>query len=383
MKITFYSNFFTHHQEPFCLEMVKRYGNDFKFVSTIKIPEERLNLGYKNLDNKYDFIVRAYENKKEYDRALKLAIDSDIVIMGSTSDEYIEERLKQDKITFRYCERIFFDGIRTWANTDKRNMIKQKHLKYRENKNLYMLCASAYGTNDFLKIGAYKNKTFKWGYFPETINHNTDKLMLKKSQNNPITIVWVGRFISCKHPEYMVKLAQSLKQEGYLFKIKMLGTGKLFQTIKEAIKQYNLEEEIELLGGVASDKVHYYMEEANIFAFTSDKKEGWGAVLNEAMNSMTAVIANKYIGAVPFLIEDGENGLMYKTFNEFYNKTKELINNKDLREKLSKNAYKTITEEWNSKKGTENLIKLFEGIVKGKIPNIEKGPASKAVKVKE
>lgn len=383
MKITFYSNFFTHHQEPFCLEMVKKYGDDFKFVSTIRIPEERLNLGYKNIDDKYDFIIRAYENQVEYNRALKLAIDSDIVIMGSTSDEYIEERLKQDKITFRYCERIFFDGIRTWLKQDKRNMIIQKHLKYRKNKNLYMLCASAYGTNDFSKIGAYKGKTFKWGYFPETIKYNIDELILKKSQNSPIIIVWVGRFIPCKHPEYMIKLAQNLKQEGYTFKIKMLGTGKLFGAIQEAVKQYNLEENIELLGGTPSEKVRKYMEEANIFAFTSDKKEGWGAVLNEAMNSGTAIIANKYIGAVPFLIDDRRNGLIYTTFNEFYNRTKELIENEKLRETLSKNAYKTIEKEWNSKNATENLIRLFEGVLKNKIPNIEKGPASKAVKVKE
>ena len=26
MKITFYSNFLTHHQLPFCLEMYKKYG---------------------------------------------------------------------------------------------------------------------------------------------------------------------------------------------------------------------------------------------------------------------------------------------------------------------------------------------------------------------
>ena len=37
MKIIFISNFLTHHQLPFCLEMVERYGDDFKFISTIKI----------------------------------------------------------------------------------------------------------------------------------------------------------------------------------------------------------------------------------------------------------------------------------------------------------------------------------------------------------
>ena len=37
MKVTFYSNFLTHHQVPFCLEMQKRLGDDFKFVGNNKI----------------------------------------------------------------------------------------------------------------------------------------------------------------------------------------------------------------------------------------------------------------------------------------------------------------------------------------------------------
>ena len=30
-----------------------------------------------------------------------------------------------------------------------------------------MLCASAYTASDFAKFGCYKNKCFKWGYFPK------------------------------------------------------------------------------------------------------------------------------------------------------------------------------------------------------------------------
>ena len=51
MKVVFLSNYLNHHQLPFCLEMYKKYGNDFKFVSTVKINEERLRLGYKDMDS--------------------------------------------------------------------------------------------------------------------------------------------------------------------------------------------------------------------------------------------------------------------------------------------------------------------------------------------
>ena len=143
MKVTFYSNFLTHHQVPFCLEMQKRLGDDFKFVSTMKIFQWRLDLGFKDLDQEYDFVVRAYENKESYEEAKKLALESDVVIIGSTTDELIEERLKQDKLTFRYRSRIFLfiDGFfKTIFNKEKLNLLYTRHIKYKKNKNLYLLC---------------------------------------------------------------------------------------------------------------------------------------------------------------------------------------------------------------------------------------------------
>ena len=183
MKVTFYSNFLTHHQLPFCLEMQKRLGEDFKFVSTVKIFQWRLDMGFKDLDKEYDFVVRAYENEETYQQAKQLALDSDIVIIGSTTDDCIEERLKQDKITFRYRSRIFFfpDGFwKTIFNREKINLFYTRHIKYRKNKNLYLLCANGYGANDFNKLNLYKNKMYKWGYFTEVEQCDIEKLINQK-----------------------------------------------------------------------------------------------------------------------------------------------------------------------------------------------------------
>lgn len=91
MKVVFISNFLTHHQVPFCIEMQKRLGDDFKFISTLKIFDWRLKLGFKDLDDKYDFVIKAYENETLKEKAKELALNSDIVIIGSTTDELIEE----------------------------------------------------------------------------------------------------------------------------------------------------------------------------------------------------------------------------------------------------------------------------------------------------
>lgn len=381
MKVTFFSNFLTHHQVPFCLEMQKKLGNDFKFVSTVKIFQWRLDLGFKDLDKEYDFVVKAYENDDEYEKAKKLALESDVVIIGSTTDELIEERLKQDKLTFRYRARIFIflDGFfKTIFDKEKMKLFFNRHIKYRKNKNLYLLCANAYGANDFNLFRLYKDKIYKWGYFLETNKYDIKELINKKEQNEKIQIVWVARFIKWKHPEIVLKLAKNLKQQNYNFNIKMLGTGILENKIREKIKKENLEDVIEVVGQVPSDKVKDYMEEANIFIGTSDSREGWGAVINESMNAGCVVIANQRMGSVPFLIKHKENGLMYNNYKDLENYVKNAIENKELRETLGTNAYKTITEEWTSSIAANNLTDLFESIVNGNEIEINEGPASKA-----
>ena len=383
MKVTFYSNFLTHHQVPFCLEMQKLLGDDFKFISTIKIFQWRLDLGFKDLDKEYDFVVRAYENDDEYAKAKKLAGESDIVIIGSTTDDLIEDRLKADKITFRYRSRIllFTDGFwKTIFNKEKWHMLYQRHLKYKKNKNLYMLCANAYRANDFGAFGLYKNKMYKWGYFLETDYYDIDKLIKDKEKNEKIEIVWVARFINWKHPEIAILLAKKLKEQGYNFKLKMLGTGNLEEEMKRRIKRLKLEYVVEIVGQVASDKVKDYYKKANIFIGTSDSNEGWGAVVNEAMNAGCVVIANKKMGSVPLLINNKENGIIYGKYKELEDAVKLVIEDKELRQKLSKNAYEFITEKWTAKIAAENLVELFKSIIDGKEIKIKDGPASKANK---
>lgn len=379
MKIVFYSNFLTHHQLPFCQEMYKKYGDEFKFVSTEKINEERISLGYKNMDDDYPFVLKAYENEEKYDEALKLAVDSDVAIIGSTtSDIYAKERLKQDKLTFRYYARIFYNGVFSIFDFKNLKKVYDRHFKYRKNKNLYLLCASSYSPNDFNKLGMYIDKCFKWGYFPECKTYNIEELIAKK-ENDIVKILWVGRFIKEKKPQYVVKLAKKLKQNKINFKIEMLGNGKLFDKIQKQIKNNNLEKEIKLVGSVKSDKVREYMEKSNIFICTSTKWERWGVVLNEALNSGCAVVANKDIGGVPFLIGNNKNGIAYNnSFKDFYEKTLKLIEDKKLREEYSINAYNAITNLWTAKNAADNFEKLVKTILENKENVVKEGPASTA-----
>ena len=125
------------------------------------------------------------------------------------------------------------------------------------------------------------------------------------------------------------------------------------------------------------------MEQSQIFLFTSDRNEGWGAVLNESMNSACAVVANRAIGSVPFLIDDGVNGDIYEDGNidDLYQKVKAILDHPARRIEKSKNAYTTITEEWNAETAAERFVALVDECGAKPKP-FHNGPCSTAERIR-
>ena len=386
MKVTFFSNFLNHHQLPFCLAMCKLTDNNFTFVATEKIPQERLDMGYADMNSAYPFVLRAYESEVAEQEAMKLALESDVIITGSAPEKYTVSRIEQHKLTFRYSERIYKKGIwRALSPTGSRVMHK-KHTKYK-GEPLYMLCASAYTAMDFAIQGAYIDKTYKWGYFPEVKQYDIAELMGKKLsvtsgglKHPQASILWAGRLIGWKHPDASIQLAASLKEKGYSFRMSIIGNGEMNAQLEKMITDNNLSDCVEMLGAMPPEKVREHMERADIFLFTSDFHEGWGAVMNESMNSGCAVVASHAVGSVPFLIQDGVNGIVYKNGNQrdLNRAVKELLDNPEKRRKMGCAAYQTMTEQWNGETAARRFLTLCDALKNGGNTPYDDGPCSKA-----
>lgn len=373
MKVAFLTNFLTHHQTPFCNSMYESLGDNFTLIVMRSADLEQKKLGYKELNDLYPFVVKVYEGEEKERKALSICEEADVVILGSAPEKYVKKRLEQNKLTFIYTERIFKKGL-MYAFYPP--MIKHMFRKftYKRDKNQYYLCAGGYVARDINAFTHTPEKFFKWGYFPEMKEYpDIDEMIDKKERNS---IVWVARYIDWKHPEIAVQVGKRLLNDGYNFTINMIGNGALLEEIAILIEKEGLSEHIHLLGGVDSDKVREYMERSEIHIFTSDRQEGWGAVLNESMNSACAVVANKDIGAAPFLLKDGENGFVYRTVDELYAKVRTLLDNPETRKEISKNAYKAIVNEWNSDIATERLLDLCNKLLRGEKTEYLRGPCS-------
>lgn len=380
MKVALISNYLNHHQLPFCQAMDRYTDGNFYFIATEPISDSRKKLGYVDMDKQYPFVITTYDSEENLKRAKALALDCDVVIIGSASDGFITERLKKNRQTFKYSERFYKKGISLKYFPRALVGAWLHHGRFQKYP-LYMLCASAYTAADCAIFGNYLERTYKWGYFPEVKEQNLDELFACKRMNKKTSILWVARLIGWKHPDASIYLAERLKKNGYSFDMNLIGIGEMEEQLKASIHDKGLEDCVHMLGAMAPDQVRVHMEQADIFLFTSDFNEGWGAVLNESMNSGCAVVASHAIGSVPFLIKDGENGFIYKNGDEedLYKKVKRLIENPELREAMGKQAYGTLADTWNADVAAGRVLKLAEALINGENTELFlEGPCSKA-----
>lgn len=361
MKIAFYSTFLNHHQIEFCDKMYEMLGDNYYFFASKDIPEDRRDQGFSTYSRPY-----CYNISQDLDYAHDVFLNADIVILAIHLDDWLEERIRSNKIVFLYLERLFKDKpsfirlIRSFAYS---------FLHYHPLRRLpiYVLAASAYTSKDYNSLGCFVGRCYSWGYFPPLKCIEFDRLVEKK-QHKEIMILWAGRLLPFKNPNSVINVADLLREENIDFKIDIIGDGILRDELQNCIENHALQDKITVHGFLPQEKVREYMERANIYLFTSNRGEGFGAVLTEAMNSGCIVIASETAGATNLLIKNEENGLVYSndSTKELAEITLKVAKGQYDSEKMSRNAYNTIIYEQNGIVAAERLYETCESLIKGK-----------------
>lgn len=377
MKLLYISNFYHHMWKSMSEELDRLTDGQYRFIETAELSEDRIKLGFQN--DRPSYVIQYNEStKNEIDQMI---MDADAVIIGASALSIISRRIKKKELTFRYSERLY--------KTRSRYLKYPVHL-YRniKTKGCYLLCSGAFVAKDFIRTGGFKGRCYKWGYFPEVKKYeSTAALMNNKNsiKNGVVSIVWAARLIPLKHPEMAIEAARRLRDAGYKFELNIIGIGPLQQKTALLVKSNNLEEFVHLRGAMPPSEVRKYMEEGDIFLMTSNRQEGWGAVINEAMNSGCAVVASHSVGSVPFLINHEKNGLCFKSENmdDLYIKVKLLMDNPEMRKQYGMNAYETMVKNWSGSTIAKNLLTLVDELQHGLKPSIMEGPCSPATIIKE
>lgn len=371
MIITLVSSYLNHHQLLLC-NILRERCDKFYYVSTGRIPKERLEFGYKELDYEYDFVLRTYDGSTTEEQLKDVFTKSDVVIFGSCPSSFIKYRMNLNKLSFLFSERFFKKGVWRRFIPFTRKKVLDRIVQFKD-KNIYVLCASAFLTWELSLLGFPAEKCYRWGYFPQV--DFLEKYPERK--NSQLKILWVGRMIDCKRSETALKACRALLKSGADFHLDFIGDGEKKDKLIALSDKYGLTSHVTFWGSMSSENVRKAMLKSDVFLFTSDYREGWGAVLNEAMSCGCAVLASSAVGSVPFLIDDEKNGLIYKygSQKDFNKKLIRLANDRDLCRKLGENAIDTIAKGYSPKLAVDRLLEFVKSEDKSEV-SFESGPMS-------
>jgi len=379
MKIVFVTNFISLHQSHIADELYRLCDGDYTLVeltgsrNPLKMVPELLERPY---------LLQAWKGEAEQKRAMELVREADVMMCGGNVSvlPYERERQRTGKLLFDVSERYLKRGIINALSPTIRRYIWNYYTG--NHSQMYKLCNSAFLANDLRLLGMYKNRCFKWGYFTKVSELDIDSVLAARSKDK-VRIMWVSRIIDWKHPELPVLLGQRLQQDGVDYEINMLGRGDMKDKIAQLIADTHQTDRVHLLGTLPNDEVMQMMREHNIFVFTSDRQEGWGAVLNEAMAQGCCPVVADEIGAAPFLINDGQNGMLFKSrkVESLYEKVRWLIDHPAEREEMGRQAYLSMRNLWTPEIAAQRFYELSENLLAGKQIEFDEGPCSKALPV--
>lgn len=376
MKIVLVTNIVNHYMLPLIEELNKMDGVEAYCVETMELPQKYVKIGFLKFEDRKT-IIRSWKDKKSWNQAMNLALTADVMIIGASPRVFERERLKRNLLTFEYMERPLKRGFfNMFSPTNIKNQLHY-HLLFK-NKPLYMLCFSAFVAYDQYRMHAFKDKCYKFCYLPKIEEQVVDDVMSLKRKSSKIKILWCARFLNWKHPEMAVLLAERLAKDGYDFEINMIGSGALLPKIQGLIKQKGVQNYVNLLGNFPNPEVLKIMKEHHIYLFTSDQREGWGVVLNEAMGQLCCPIASDRLGASPYLISHKQNGLFFKSedMDSLYQSAKYLLDNPDRMEDMAINAYRTVHDVWSPHYVAERFVRLSQALLSGNKSPYTEGPCS-------
>lgn len=380
MQIVFFSNFINHHQANVADELYKLTNGNYTFVELCPIYDWLLKGGYSDLSSR-PYVLQAWRNKENMDRAMELLYSADVALFSCPESwKYEALRAKTGKLTFDVSERWLKRG---WLNLMSPRLLKYFWYYYTvfSHENVYKLCSSAFACGDHYKLHSFKDRCYQWGYFTKVDESFSVETHLAVSTLGSMhTLMWCARFLKWKHPELPILMAERLKSKGYEFMLDMYGSGVELERTKALAEKLGVSDVVSFKGNIPNDEILSAMRQHEIFLFTSDKNEGWGAVTNEAMSNGCAIVASDAIGSVPFLIKNGENGYIFKSCNldSLCEKVETLLDNPAKRKQFTINAYRIMCNVWSPKNAAKNFLQLVNDIQNGTEVSIENGPCSKA-----
>ena len=356
MRVLLLTNMPSYHQIELAQAFEAQLGaGNFCLGIYAPISADRLEMNWQD-SYQADYLLR-YSESSEARTALHKWIESaDLVIQGRFPINLLRTRIAAGGLTFAYQERIWKKGFSILRFISRLPHLYKNYWSVNRN-NYHLLAAGAYAANDLTRLGMFKNRCWKFGYF---IAGKTG--VTRPAIDAKIGIVWCGRLMALKQPFKALEIVAGLRDKGVDLHLTMIGGGELESDVKAAVTKMQLDECVELTGWQSVEQVNAHMASADISLMTSNQREGWGLVINEAINNGCFVVANQAAGAARWLVKDGETGIVYHDdqIDQVVERLAELCKDRERLRQMAQQANLNLTQNWSTQAAAQRIIRLSE-----------------------
>lgn len=334
------------------VEAVKKNNINLEILNSRKSP---LTLEAKDIYSKLFVVIKFIYEHIRLKKLLENKLDDfkpDIIIVNNPKTLSLIKKSKKYKIVFFAREWMLPQQIKKRS----KNMFTKKVDSF--------ICVSQASRHALYAGGISQLKNIY--VVPNSITVDKD---IKRNNVSELNIIHCGGFLPTKGQLTIIEIAKKLKYYIPDFKIYMVGivyttirSEKFLKEIERKIKQFNLEENIEII--INSKNMNELYVKSKILLHPSET-EGLPRVVMEAMANKVAVIANP-VGGVNDFILDGYTGYltMFNNIDDYVSKIIELHNNRDLYNSIVERAFELIKNNYTKKnqleKFEETLYKIFQ-----------------------
>lgn len=167
-----------------------------------------------------------------------------------------------------------------------------------------------------------------------------DSIKNDDSEYELFDIIYLGRLTYAKNPERLIKIIKNIKTKGCNIKVALVGTGELYENIKELIDDFGLNENVRLFGYVTNP--YKILNNSKMLVMTS-RYEGTPMVALEAMALGKPIICTPTDG-LKDIVRQNENGYLSSNDNELEDAIIMLLRDDKKLKEYSKNALKRFDE---------------------------------------
>ena len=209
---------------------------------------------------------------------------------------------------------------------------------YRRNR---VITVSPTTEEEMIKVG-YKRKNLYLVFSGLNIN-----VTAQRHESPTPTIAYVGRLKGYKRVHLLIEAIDKLRDKFPDIRLEIAGTGDNYGDLAEEIKSRKLEDHVTMHGYVSDEERAHILSTATVFA-TPSMQEGWGLSVIEANAYGCPAVAYDVPG-LQVSIPNNETGLLAKDDDDFVRCLARIIQDDQLRARLSKGAlYWANLFDWES-----------------------------------